>query len=433
MDREEISVRFPDQAFKSPFHSFMQAGFECSTHVLPTGRRLDVVAATDHDRLIEADFDRAVDCGFLTVREGLRWHLIEKSAATFDFSSALPIIEAAQRRGIQIIWDLFHFGWPAHLDIFAPEWVDSFTRFASEFGRLLRREMSETPFVAPANEISFVSWAGGDVAYLNPFARGRGAELKRQLVRAAIQATVALRTEIPNVRLVSPEPVIHIVGDPAIAEDLHQAEEYRSSMFEAWDMLSGRLHPELGGDPSYLDIIGINYYGRNQWWNHGGTILRDQPEYRPFREILSEVHERYGRPMFISETGAEDEERAGWFSYIADEVRAAKQSGTPIHGICLYPILNHPGWDDDRHCRNGLWDYARPDGTREIYQPLADAIEHYKTIESETNDNPTTDPGQTGFDLPLPPSVEFRLPAAAASDDPVCEGAPSLLFRGAGI
>lgn len=152
MDREEISARFHDQAFESPFRSFMQAGFECSTHVLPAGRRLDVVAATDHDRLVEADFDRAVDCGFLTVREGLRWHLIEKSAATFDFSSALPIIEAAQRRGIQIIWDLFHFGWPAHLDIFAPEWVDSFTRFASEFGRLLRREMSETPFVAPANE-----------------------------------------------------------------------------------------------------------------------------------------------------------------------------------------------------------------------------------------------------------------------------------------
>jgi hypothetical protein len=43
----------------------------------------------------------------------------------------------------------------------------------------------------------------------------------------------------------------------------------------------------------------------------------------------------------------------------------------PIEGICLYPIVNHPGWDDDRHCHNGLWDYADDQGNREIYEPLA--------------------------------------------------------------
>ena len=93
------------------------------------------------------------------------------------------------------------------------------------------------------------------------------AELKRQLVRGAIQASDALRAEIPDVRLVSPEPVIHIVGDPGRPDDVRQAAEYRSSMFEAWDMLSGRAQPELGGKESYLDVIGVNYYDRNQWWN----------------------------------------------------------------------------------------------------------------------------------------------------------------------
>jgi hypothetical protein len=42
-----------------------------------------------------------------------------------------------------------------------------------------------------------------------------------------------------------------------------------------------------------------------------------------------------------------------------------------VHGICLYPIVNHPGWDDDRHCYNGLWDYPDAHGAREIYEPLA--------------------------------------------------------------
>jgi hypothetical protein len=29
-------------------------------------------------------------------------------------------------------------------------------------------------------------------------------------------------------------------------------------------MLAGRFHPELGGQEKYLDIIGVNYYDRNQ-------------------------------------------------------------------------------------------------------------------------------------------------------------------------
>jgi hypothetical protein len=60
------------------FKSFWQAGFECSTHTLQTGRRLDLVASTGHDRLAERDFARLKTLEILTAREGLRWHLIER-------------------------------------------------------------------------------------------------------------------------------------------------------------------------------------------------------------------------------------------------------------------------------------------------------------------------------------------------------------------
>jgi len=204
--------------------------------------------------------------------------------------------------------------------------------------------------------------------------RQRGAELKRQLVRAAIAASTAIKSELPNSRLVSPEPVIHIIGDPQRQADVHEAEAYRTSMFEAWDMLAGRLHPELGGKEAYLDVIGVNYYERNQWRNHGETIFRGEADYRPFHKILEEVHKRYSRPMFVSETGNEDERRQAWLAYIGEEVQAARKMGVELHGICLYPILNHPGWEDDRHCHNGLWDYPDPDGSREIYQALASEV-----------------------------------------------------------
>ncbi|HLJ13649.1 MAG TPA: glycosyltransferase [Bryobacteraceae bacterium] len=366
------------------FSSFFQAGFECSTHKLKSGRRLDLIASTRHDRFLRQDYARLREVGIRTAREGLRWHLIENNPGHYDFSSVVPFLKAAHETGIQIVWDLFHFGWPDHLDIFDARWVTSFVDLALHFARLLKSEGSEQPFIAPVNEISFFSWAGGDVAYVNPFATGRGPELKRQLVRAAVQATDAVRSELPQARMVSPEPVIHIVGDPTRPEDVRRAEEYRLSMFEAWDMLSGHLCPELGGAESCLDIIGVNYYDRNQWWNFGKTIRRGEPEYRPFHQILQEVYDRYRRPMFVSETGTEDAGRPDWLSYIAGEVRSATEKGVSMHGICLYPILNHPGWDDDRHCYNGLWDYASDDGFREIYSPLADEIEKLrKSIETQ--------------------------------------------------
>ena len=357
------------------FSSFIQAGYECSTHILKSGKRLDLIASTEHDRFIKQDYERLLQMGIRTAREGLRWHLIEKSPSRYDFSSLVPIIEAANETGVQVIWDLFHFGWPDYLDIFSVGWVGSFAALAFEFAKLWPSVSGEMPaFVAPVNEISFFSWAAGDIGILNPFAHGRGAEMKQQLVRAALAAVRVLRRELPGVTIISPEPVIHIIGDPAIPGDQESAEAYRRSMFEAWDMLTGRLHPELGGAPDDLDVIGVNYYDRNQWWNYGKTIRLGDPQYRPFHQILKEVSDRYRLPMFIAETGTEDAARPSWFRYIAEQARQAIAIGVPLHGLCLYPILNHPGWEDDRHCFNGLWDYAAQDGSRPIYQPLADEI-----------------------------------------------------------
>lgn len=310
-----------------------------------------------------------------TAREGVRWHLIESSRGKYQFDSLLPMIDAANEIGIQVIWDLFHFGWPEHLDIFEPVWVEAFREFTFQFATVWKRESGKQPaFIVPVNEISFLSYAGADKGFLNPFVRNRGGELKAQLIRGALASAAVIRAELPDAVVVSTEPVIHIVGKPSIPGDIESAEAYRRSMFEAWDMLTGRLHPELGGHPCAFDVIGINYYDSNQWWNFGETIFLGEPEYRPFHRIIEEVFERYRYPLFIAETGTEDDYRPYWFAYIASEVRTATQVGIPVHGICLYPCLNHPGWEDDRHCFNGLWDYADAHGTREVYQPLADEI-----------------------------------------------------------
>src|SRR5829696_4970003 len=72
------------------FASFFLGGFESSTHRRADGRRLDLLAATRHDRFVVEDYQALAQHGITTVRDSVRWHLIEKSPGRYDWSSVLP-------------------------------------------------------------------------------------------------------------------------------------------------------------------------------------------------------------------------------------------------------------------------------------------------------------------------------------------------------
>ena len=362
------------------FQSFFIGGFEGSTHRRRDGKRLDVIAATGHDRFARQDYARLHEVGIRTARDVVRWHLVEDSPGRYDWGSVLPMLRAALETRTQVVWDLLHFGWPDGLDVFSEDFPARFARFARAFAEVAAAEGAEPLFVAPVNEISFLSFAGGDAGFFYPFAHGRGSELKARLVAAAIAACDAIRDVTPTARIVHTDPIINIVADPARPQDRPAAEGHRLSQFEAWDMIAGRARPELGGSERYLDILGVNYYIHNQWTHEGALLLPSHPQYRPVREMLREVWERYRRPLFIAETGIEGEARGPWLDTIAAETRAAFALGVPLEGVCLYPIVNHPGWDDDRHCPNGLWDYADAEGNREIYEPLARELRRHQGL-----------------------------------------------------
>jgi beta-glucosidase/6-phospho-beta-glucosidase/beta-galactosidase len=355
------------------FRSFVLGGFECSTHKLRSGKRLDLIRSTRHDELARNDYLLLQRHGIRTARDGMRWHLIERTPYTYDFSSATPMLLAAKDTGMQVIWDLWHYGWPDDIDIFSSRFVDRFVAFAREAAKQLS-EHDPMPYISPINEISFFSWAGGEGGIFNPFAQHRGDEMKRQLVRASIQAIEALREVNPAVTIFQIDPIINVVPRSEKSDDVRQAEEYRGSQFQAWDMITGRSCPELGGRDDLIDAIGVNYYIHNQFIWQGHMIVPSDSRYRHVSVMLQEVYDRYRRPIFVAETGIEDDTRPAWFRYMCREILMAIAQGVPVEGICLYPIVNHPGWDDDRHCHNGLFDYADATGHREAFGPLADEI-----------------------------------------------------------
>lgn len=351
------------------FQSFLQGGFECSSHRRRDGVRIDVVAATGHDRAAEADYRALARHGIRTVRDGLRWPLVDGGRGSFDWSSWLGQLRAARATDTQVVWDLCHYGVPDDIDIWTPAFVRRFAAFARAAALVHREETDAVPFWCPVNEISFWAWAGGDAGFFPPFERGRSFELKVQLARAALEAADAVRDVDPRARLVWAEPAINIV--PATPDGAAEAEAQRMAQFQAFDLLSGRLWPQVGGTPDVLDVVGVNFYPENQWINHLGTVWPGERGYWPFRRMLAEVYERYGRPVLVAETGAEWIHRAPWMSRIGTEVRAAMRAGVLVEGVCWYPITNHPGWDDERHCPNGLLGYLDADGERPVDEPLA--------------------------------------------------------------
>lgn len=357
------------------FNSFVMAGYECSSHRRRDGRRLDMLAETGHARSVEKDYAQLAALGIACARDGLRWHLIEPRPGYYDWSSFLPMLRAARDYNVQVVWDLCHYGYPDGLDIWRPEFVERFARFSGAVAQLMKDEGMDVPFFSPINELSFWSWAGGDVGYFNPCTHGRGQELKHQLVRASIAAIESIRQRTPDARFVQCDPLINVVAGSSRSDEINQAEQYRLAQFEGWDLLTGRQWPGLGGREEYLDIVGVNFYPQNQWVLNGGKILRGEPAYRPFAGMLKEVQQRYQRPLLISETGAEDEERVPWLDYISTQIALARQRGVEVEALCWYPFLDYPGWDDGRYCPAGLFGYADGEGNRAPHHPLCVQIQ----------------------------------------------------------
>ena len=367
------------------FASFFQAGFECSSHRRRDGVRLDLIRATGHDKHVLRDYRLCHELGFRTLRDGLRWHLIEKSPGNYDWSSWLPALEAAEAVGLEVIWDLFHYGSPDHVDQATEDFPRRFTEFALAALEVQQSVTGRAPLVCPLNEINFLSWAV-EVGYFPCPGAEEVGWFKRQLVRTAIQSATAIRKQWPKATIVWAEPLVHIAPHSHRRPEVRAAEAARQGQFQSYDWILGKAEPELGGNETLADMVGLNFYPHNQWYLDGPTIPMGHHEYRPLADMLVEVAERYGKPIFLSETGAEHSGRASWFHYVCSEVREAIRRGADIRGICWYPITAYPGWDNSRHAEAGLLSTITSDGGRHVDERLFEEMQAQRALFERVGD-----------------------------------------------
>lgn len=361
------------------FRSFYLAGFECATGYNMHGEWIDQIAATEHDLHVDADYARLADVGIHAVREAIRWPLVDQQGR-YDFSSVEPFVRAARHYRCDVIWDLFHYGYPDDLDPFSEPFALRFADYCRAAARFIAQHMPQACYFTPINEPSFFAWAGGEVGRFAPHARGRGFELKLSLARAAIRGIAAIREVCPSARIVNVDPICRVVPGEDKPGALEHARKFNEQwVFEFWDMVSGRMRPELGGTRRALDIVGVNYYWTNQWeLGREGIALPDcDPRRVSLADLVRTVWKRYGHEIVITETSALGEARAPWIhklSQMADELLTEE---VPLGGICLYPILGMPEWHArDQWTHMGLWDLEREQDVlqRKAHGPMLDAL-----------------------------------------------------------
>jgi hypothetical protein len=182
------------------------------------------------------------------------------------------------------------------------DFVHRFERFAAAAAEVHRRVTGAAMFSIPVNEISFLTWAVR-TGYFPSAGPDQPGWFKRHLVRAALAAVRAIREADPACRFTWAEPLIHVTTKFGTDEENRAAEGARQAQFEALDLLLGRAEPELGGSPDCADVIGLNFYPDNQWYDGGSTIPLGHHDYRPLAHIWWRRSSGTGSPSSLPKPG----------------------------------------------------------------------------------------------------------------------------------
>jgi len=392
------------------FPTFFLSGFECSSFLWGKDKvRRDLNAELRHYQHADEDYAMLPPLGIAVAREGIPWPLVDKGGGRYDFTCIDPFLEAQRNHNILPIWDLCHYGYPDDLDPYSEAFITRFAAYARAAARHVARHAHHgPPCFTPVNEPTFWGYMGGEWDWCAPF--GKTADERRRfttmLARADIAACKAIRADLPDARFVHIDPLVWVVP-PRDRPDL--ADEARRESYEdayiAWDIISGLKHPEYGGSPELIDILGFNNYsfGQMEYGGGGGPNTPLEPgddRIRSVCDLLTEAWGKYRRPCIVAETSGLYGGRVDWLNDITCEALAAVNNGVELHGICLFPAVDMTDWHSGEWLHMGIADVEElPSGAlmRTPFVPYVDALHGWQNrlhrvtgLDADPYDKPVT-------------------------------------------
>lgn len=300
--------------------------------------RMDEVSLIRHDEFLDTDYRLMKSIGARGVRDAARWYLSHPAPGRFDWTWIDRMMDAADQHELGMYIDLWHYGYPDWLDIMS---ADAPYHFA-EFAAAIAERCPTIDYWCICNEPSLLIEMGGRQGIWTPHLKLQDAtEFRRQVSRMIIEASKAVRAFNPDAVLVIPEPW-H-------ATDLN-SEDNQAAVF---DTVLGLRDPELGGDDTLCDVIGLNHY-------RDSTLP-------PLHRLILNAGKRYPeKPIWLTETSGPPIgwQQTEWFWWMMSEVRLANIAGVPTEVFTWAPAISMYDWTDETvQLHNGIW-IIEPDGSR---------------------------------------------------------------------
>ena len=292
--------------------------------------RQDEVRLIRHDEFLEADYQLLRGAGCAGVRDAAWWYVSHPAPGRFNWSWLDRVVAAAEKWGLKLYLDLWHYGYPDWLDILS---ADAPMHFA-DFAHRIARRYPSLEYYCVCNEPSLLVEMAGRQGKWSPFLSEEDpSAFRRQVGRMIVEASRAILEVKPDAVLILPEPW-HATD--RIPEDEQAA---------VLDMVLGLRDPELGGCPELVTIIGLNHY-------RDSTLP-------PFHRLLLNAQKRWPtKQIWVTETSGPPTgwQQAEWFWWMLAETRLAALSGVDIPVFTWAPAISMYDWvDESRQLHNGIW------------------------------------------------------------------------------
>lgn len=365
----------------------------------PGMRALDEYELTGHYEHWYDDLGLIRETGANQTRWGIPWYLVNPEPGRFCFDWLDRVVDRFEEIGVDVIVDLMHYGTPIWLD---NGFINTdYPRYVAEYAATVaERYRGRLHIWTPLNEPLLNMMYCGQYGYWPPYLTGDDGFVKlfRQITCGMVFTQEAIAEVSPESTFVNVEASFRFSGDRyAYADEVAFFERRR---FLVEDTIMGRVnsdHPLAGWlarhgmrDDEFQwyrdhavtpDVIGVNYYPQVSTVKYVAGDPHDGSPYDPMsfvndgveglRDVLSLFAERYGRPVYLTETCSPGsvEERIRWMREsvaVVDELRAG---GMNLIGYTWWSLFDMMYWvyrDEDGPAerylaRMGLWDLEADD------------------------------------------------------------------------
>jgi beta-glucosidase/6-phospho-beta-glucosidase/beta-galactosidase len=338
-------------------------GIECSYPTIDNGRvRRDLLAETGHYELWREDFGLVKELGVRVLRYGLPLHKVWLGPGKYDWSFADEALGEIKRLGITPILDLLHFG--------VPDWAGDFQNpdLPLLFQAYCAAVADRYPWIrhyTPVNEAYVTARNSAQDGIWNEQLKSDRAFVTalKHLTACSILGCHAIAARRHDAIITQSESAeyIHVMkASPPLEITLKNKLKFLSldllygcppdADVLLYAMDNGLTREEydwfMVGDPPGFQVLGIDYYGRNEHIVTPDGRSFEIEDVLGWREIAGRYWARYRKPVMHTETNVFDADAApNWLWKQWVNVLEVRRGGVPVLGFTWYSLLDQIDWD----------------------------------------------------------------------------------------